>query len=84
MSHSSPNGQKDPVDLVLGQYTEAADVDRDRRHETTHVEVVPSGNDSAPVVARQKHVRSVIYPNLGSAGNRMTNDDSAATELEDK
>ncbi len=84
MSHSSPNGPKNPIDAVLGQYTDAADHDRDHRFETTNIEALPSTGDAALVIARQKHVRSALYPNLGSSGNRMTNDDSAATELQDK
>jgi hypothetical protein len=84
MTNAPSIGPTDPVEAVLKQYAGAADADEDRRFETTPAEVVPSADNAPPIVARRKHVRDALYPNLGSAGGRTLDEDSAATELGDK
>lgn len=79
-----PNSPQDSVDAVLGQYTGAAAADKDRRFDTTYIEVLPSVGEVTPVATRRQHVRDRLYPNLGSSGGRISNDESAASELEDK
>jgi hypothetical protein len=84
MTNSPDKNRQDPVDAVLGQYAGAADADEDRRFETTPAEVVPSADNAPPIVVHQKYVRDKVYPNLGSAGGRVLDEDSAASELKDK
>ncbi len=79
-----PNSPHDALRAVLDQYAGAADADTDLRGNLTHIEVVPGVKNLGPVHSQQEFVRHELYPNLGSAGGRTTNDDSAASELEDK